>query len=740
MMVMLSANIWMMPQLAFAAPIVAGSFSTTWNTAASESDFASNSDQINFSLGTGGDGETCTGVLYWEEVGNDTNNGTSTLDSNCNDETITFPSPGIYRVDISGTFPTFRLLNDYEKILTVEQWGDNTWEQLRGSFQNAANVILVATDAPDLSLVTDMNSFLSGATNFNSNINHWNVSNVTDMRGMFNGATSFNQPLNSWDVSSVTEFGGGEEGGMFQGASAFNQSLADWDVSSAQDMAGMFQDSGLTSENYSLILNAWAVLPSLQNNVTLGAEGIAYLDTATTARQFLIDTYSWTINDAGLFIEPSNARFITRWDTTLGGDVIEPNNTVQFDIVGDGANFYIDWGDGTIDYYSTAPDTVTYTYATPGIKTITFIGEVPQFYFCYGDDEANKIIDVLQWGTNVWQSFDYAFQECTHITEFSATDAPNLSQVTDMSYMFYNATEFDGDINAWDVSNVENMFDMFFGATSFNQPLDNWDVSNVTDMSGMFVDAVNFNQDLSSWDVSQVASFIDEGNGIFLGTALSTSNYTKILLGWSNLTLQDGAGLGTVGGTYDADLDDYINLTPYCSLAQSARDIITGTYNWDITDGGPVPCKTATYTAGAGGTLTGDTLQYIPDGEGGTAVTAIPQDGYRFVSWSDGSTANPRTDSNLSGDLTFIAIFSDSNSGGSDGTKIGIRAERLLETMKDTPVMGSITTFVASVRDFLEYLTINEAELDKLTPEDQSRLIITLRDILSFLLKLVPGV
>ena len=39
-----------------------------------------------------------------------------------------------------------------------------------------------------------------------------------------------------------------------------------------------------------------------------------------------------------------------------------------------------------------------------------------------------------------------------------------------------------GEISTWDVSNVTNMAWMFSEATSFNQPLNNWNVSKVTNM------------------------------------------------------------------------------------------------------------------------------------------------------------------------------------------------------------------------------------------------------------------
>ena len=38
----------------------------------------------------------------------------------------------------------------------------------------------------------------------------------------------------------------------------------------------------------------------------------------------------------------------------------------------------------------------------------------------------------------------------------------------------------------WNVSNVKNMSNMFYGCKSFNQDISSWDVSNVTNMGSMF--------------------------------------------------------------------------------------------------------------------------------------------------------------------------------------------------------------------------------------------------------------
>ena len=79
----------------------------------------------------------------------------------------------------------------------------------------------------------------------------------------------------------------------------------------------------------------------------------------------------------------------------------------------------------------------------------------------------------------------------------------DVSRITDMSHLFKHSL-YNGDISKWDVSNVTNMNYMFYDAFYFNQPIGKWDVSNVTDMSGMFYCAYDFNQPIGKWDVSNV--------------------------------------------------------------------------------------------------------------------------------------------------------------------------------------------------------------------------------------------
>jgi hypothetical protein len=74
------------------------------------------------------------------------------------------------------------------------------------------------------------------------------------------------------------------------------------------------------------------------------------------------------------------------------------------------------------------------------------------------------------------------------------------------------------------------------------------------------------------------------------------------------------------------------------------------------------PSYTLTYLAGAHGSITGSTPQTVVSGANGSAVTAVADSGYVFSSWSDSSTANPRTDTNVQANVSVTASFVIDNS------------------------------------------------------------------------------
>lgn len=133
-----------------------------------------------------------------------------------------------------------------------------------------------------------------------------------------------------------------------------------------------------------------------------------------------------------------------------------------------------------------------------------------------------------------------------HNQDISSWD---VSNVTDMSFAFYNASSFNQDIGNWDVSNVTDMTRIFHSASSFNQDIGNWDVSNVTNMIHAFDDASSFNQDLGNWDVSDVTDMW----GMFWGA----SSFNQDIGDWDVSSVSTMTSMFWNASSFNQDLTEW---------------------------------------------------------------------------------------------------------------------------------------------------------------------------------------
>jgi gliding motility-associated-like protein len=198
--------------------------------------------------------------------------------------------------------------------------------------------------------------------------------------------------------------------------------------------------------------------------------------------------------------------------------------------------------------------------------------------------------DIGNWDTSSVENMESMFEGATIFNQ--NIGSWNTSSVTNMKSMFAYTNNFNQDIGNWDTSNVSSMNSMFREAVGFNQYIGNWDTSSVTNMLLMFYNASNFNQDVGGWNTSNVTTFysmffgaldfnqnlenwnisslINAGQ-MLRSTAISITNYDALLIGWQTQPHNNNVDLGVSSA--------------YC-LGEPARNILTTTDGWNITDEG----------------------------------------------------------------------------------------------------------------------------------------------------------
>lgn len=269
--------------------------------------------------------------------------------------------------------------------------------------------------------------------------------------------------------------------------------------------------------------------------------------------------------------------FITVWKTDNPGSSGPNQITLPLRITGD-YDFTVDWGDGntsTITSSSWNPAEHRHTYDAPGTYTVKMRGKFDRINLPVSGDAA-KLLEITNWGTNIWATMGEAFRGCTNL-QISAKDAPDLSQVTDMSYMFAEAQNFDSDIGHWDTSNVTKMNHMFHFARNFNQDIGSWNTSKVTTMENMFSVAIVFNQDIGRWDTSSVTNM----KSMFS----AASAFDQDIGDWATSEVTDMSYMFSSATVFDQDLSRWEtgNVTDMSFMFSSATVFNHDIGEWDTT-------------------------------------------------------------------------------------------------------------------------------------------------------------
>ncbi len=160
--------------------------------------------------------------------------------------------------------------------------------------------------------------------------------------------------------------------------------------------------------------------------------------------------------------------------------------------------------------------------------------------------------------------------------------------------------------------------------------------------------------------VNVAASFAP--NAVTSYTLMYTAGTNGSISGTTSQTIASGASGTSVTavastGYHFVGWSDGSTTNPRTDTGVTANINVSATFAANaVTTQAPVS-YTVTYTAGTNGSISGTSPQTITSGASGTAVTAVASTGYHFVSWSDGSAANPRTDSNVVSNISVTANF-----------------------------------------------------------------------------------
>ncbi|WP_196888423.1 BspA family leucine-rich repeat surface protein, partial [Aureivirga sp. CE67] len=531
--------------------------------------------------------------------------GDGTILTNVTDQVDhTYAQAGIYSVSITGDFPRILVSNTSStnrlKIKSVEQWGDIQWKSMEDAFSGCSNLVINASDAPDLTEVTSLKAMFRGASSINQSIDHWDVSNITTMKEMFKRAYSFNQPLNNWDVSNVEDMDS-----MFYRATSFNQPLNNWVTSNLNNITEIFYEA----EAFNQPINNWdvsnvtsmrrAFYEAIDFNQSLNNWDVSNVVDMSKmfyyATSFNGEISDWDIsnleNISSMFHHASSFNgAINDWDVS--------NLTSLTSLFEEAASFNQPLNDWDVSNVEDMNNLFNYaiSFNQPlnnwDVSSVITMGGVfsnaKNFNQPLDNWDVSSVTSTISmfkgatdfnqplnnWNTSSLIHLGHMFEEANSFNQ--PLDNWDVSNVDNLSYLFMNAISFNGSINNWDVSNVTALYSLFEGASSFNQPLDNWDVSNVEQMGHLFKGASSFNQSINNWNTSSLK---------YLNlTFKEATSFNQPLNNWDVSNVTHMLSLFNEASSFNQPLDnwDTSNVINMSDMFNEASEFNQPLNNWNV--------------------------------------------------------------------------------------------------------------------------------------------------------------
>ena len=391
-------------------------------------------------------------------------NNCSNFNSDCSTKTVT--RKAVYNSGRSGNYKEF----------TDTAWNMDNAYQLNALFSNCTsfdnggnsqglNGWNIGLATPPAGERYGLNGVFE-STQFNGDLDNWDVSQCQQFQFMFDGNTVFNGDITNWDFSGLAVGSCAASSLLFflRGATSFNQDISNWDLTGAGGLNGLMgnnfpphpepDDPTLDTSIYNDVLVNFSALGNYSRAANCSFWG--------SSNYFVFGNSQYDLTQANV-VAARNQLILDLGALVDGGGVAPLQNATIQGAVND----------------ALALDPVNASIAIPT-------------YGLMADWDVSQVTDMSS-------LFENAFQ-------YTGANISNwdVSNVTDMNEMFRNCADFNGDITGWDVSSVTDMEELFDGCESFNQDIGSWDTSSVTTMRRMFYDCLVFNQDIGGWDTSSV--------------------------------------------------------------------------------------------------------------------------------------------------------------------------------------------------------------------------------------------
>ena len=140
-----------------------------------------------------------------------------------------------------------------------------------------------------------------------------------------------------------------------------------------------------------------------------------------------------------------------------------------------------------------------------------------------------EVVDISGWNTSNVITMENMFSFCDKLKNIIGIENLDVSKLEDATSMFYcckNLVELD--LTNWNPISLENTYDMFSCCSNLKmiKNIENWKLPNIKNVYYMFYNCAKLDVDVSNWDFTKIKDSLKAG--IIDDSGITETHYPKI--------------------------------------------------------------------------------------------------------------------------------------------------------------------------------------------------------------------
>ena len=140
-----------------------------------------------------------------------------------------------------------------------------------------------------------------------------------------------------------------------------------------------------------------------------------------------------------------------------------------------------------------------------------------------------EVVDISGWDTSNVITMEDMFCCCKKLKKIIGIENLDVSKLEYTNHMFYECKNLvELDLTNWNPISLQNTYDMFYDCSNLKiiKNIENWQLPNIKDVSYMFYKCTKLDVDLSNWDLTNIKKSFKIG--IVGNSRIAKNHYPKL--------------------------------------------------------------------------------------------------------------------------------------------------------------------------------------------------------------------